>query len=199
MPRAAPGNPQENRMRSSFLIPTTLIALGAVPAFAAAPATPSEAELVVVTATRTPQNAERTGAAIDVLTAADLKTRQTVVLSDALAQVPGVTVSRNGGVGQVTTVFTRGASDGETLVLIDGVRIEDPSSTVQGPILQDVLVNGIDRVEVLRGPQSTLYGSDAMGGVINIISKRGGDNPFALNASAEGGSFGTYHLNAAIN
>ena len=186
-------------MRSSFLISTALIALGAVPAFAAAPATPSEAELVVVTATRTPQNAERTGASIDVLTAADLKTRQTVVLSDALAQVPGVTVSRNGGVGQVTTVFTRGASDGETLVLIDGVRIEDPSSTVQGPILQDVLVNGVDRVEVLRGPQSTLYGSDAMGGVINIISKRGGDYLFALNASAEGGSFGTYHLNAAVN
>lgn len=186
-------------MRSFLLLSTALIALSAAPAFAAAPASPNNAELVVVTATRTPQDAERTGASIDVLTAADLKIRQTVVLSDALAQIPGVTVARNGGVGQVTTVFTRGVSDGETLVLIDGVRIEDPSSTVQGPILQDVLVNGIDRLEVLRGPQSTLYGSDAMGGVINIISKRGGDTPFALNATAEGGSFGTYHLNAAVN
>ena len=186
-------------MRSSFLLSTALIALSAAPAFADPAPSPQPAELVVVTATRTPQDAERTGASIDVLTADDLKTRQTVVLSDALAQVPGVTVSRTGGVGQVTTVFTRGASDGETVVLIDGVRIEDPSATSQGPILSDVLVNGIDRVEVLRGPQSTLYGSDAMGGVINIISKRGGDSPFALNASAEGGSFGTYHLNAAVN
>ena len=97
-------------MRSSFLLSTALIALSAAPAFAAAPASPNNAELVVVTATRTPQDAARTGASIDVLTAADLKIRQTVVLSDALAQIPGVTVARNGGIGQVTTVFTRGAS-----------------------------------------------------------------------------------------
>ena len=186
-------------MRKSLLLCTALIALGASPAFAEDAASPLNAELVVVSATRTPQPESKTGASIDVITAADLKTRQAVVLTDVLATVPGLSVSRNGGVGQTTTVFTRGASDGQTLFLIDGVRIEDPSSTVQGPILQDVLVNGIDRIEVLRGPQSTLYGSDAIGGVVNIISTRGGDTPFALNASAEGGSFGTYRLNAAVN
>src|SRR5437868_3239080 len=114
VPHAAPANPQESLMRSSFLLSTALSVLSAAPAFAATPASPNDAELVVVTATRTAQDAERTGASIDVLAAADLKTRQTVVLTDALAQIPGVTVSRNGGVGQVTTLFTRGASDGET-------------------------------------------------------------------------------------
>lgn len=180
--------------KSSFLVTTAVAAC-----LLSAPARADTAELVVVSATRTPQPAARTGASISVITAADLKTRQTVVLTDVLAQVPGLSVSRNGGAGQTTTVFTRGAPDGQTLFLIDGVRIEDPSSTSQGPILQDLLVNNIERVEVLRGPQSTLYGSDAIGGVVDIFSRTGGDGPFALNASAEGGSFGTYHLNAAVN
>ncbi|MEI9888826.1 MAG: TonB-dependent receptor [Rhizomicrobium sp.] len=181
--------------KSFFLVSTALAAC-----ILSAPARAATAdELVVVTATRTPQPAAKTGTSISVITAEDLKTRQTVVLTDVLAQLPGLSVSRNGGVGQTTTVFTRGAPDGQTLFLIDGVRIEDPSSTSQGPILQDLLVNNIDRIEVLRGPQSTLYGSDAIGGVVNIVSRTGGDSPFGLNATAEGGSFGTYHLNAAVN
>jgi vitamin B12 transporter len=84
-------------------------------------------------------------------------------------------------------------------VLIDGVRINDPSSPDDQAILGDLLVNNIDRIEVLRGPQSTLYGSDAIGGVVDIFTKRGGPAPFALTASAEGGSFDTWHLNAGVN
>ncbi|HTT99600.1 MAG TPA: TonB-dependent receptor [Rhizomicrobium sp.] len=182
-------------MRKALLATTALFALTA-PAFADDDATP---ETVVVTATRTPQPIEKTGSSISVITAADLKVQQTDVLTDILAETPGLTVNRNGGVGQPTSISLRGAETGQTVVLIDGVRINDPSATDEGAILSDVLTNNIDRVEILRGPQSTLYGSDAMGGVVNILSKRGGDTPFGGTASAEGGSFDTFHLNAAAN
>jgi vitamin B12 transporter len=159
----------------------------------------SSIETVVVTATRTEQPLERTGESVSVITAEDLKDQQVVVLSDALGQTPGLTVNRNGEIGQPTTISLRGAESGQTLVLIDGVRMNDPSSTDEEAVLGDVLVNNTERVEILRGPQSTLYGSDAIGGVVNIITKRGGDTPFALDASVEGGSFDTYHLNVAAN
>src|SRR6185437_15224412 len=127
-----------------------------------------DSELVVVTATRTAQPADRTGESVSVVTGEDLKLQQTISVTDAL-------------------------------VLIDGVRINDPSSVDNQALLGDVLVNNIDRVEILRGPQSTLYGSTAIGGVVNIITRTGGDKPVDLRASAEGGSFDTYRLNAGAN
>jgi vitamin B12 transporter len=166
------------------------------PAFADDAATP---ETVVVTATRTPQPLDKTGQSISVITADDLKNQQIDVVTDVLAETPGLTVVRNGGMGQTTTVSIRGAEAGQTLVLVDGVRINDPSSPDDQAILGDLLTNNVDRIEVLRGPQSTLYGSDAIGGVVDILTKRGGAEPFAINASAEGGSFDTWHLNAAAN
>jgi vitamin B12 transporter len=156
-------------------------------------------ELVVVTATRTAQPADRTGESVSVITGEDLKLQQTVSVTDALQLTPASIVVRNGGVGQNATVSLRGAEVGQSLVLIDGVRINDPSSVDNQALLGDVLVNDIDRVEILRGPQSTLYGSTAIGGVVNIITRTGGDRPFDLHASAEGGSFDTYRLNAGAN
>lgn len=177
-----------------------LIALtSALLAGTALPAHADDIDTVVVSATRSPQPADKTGESVSVLDSAMLQSLQTTQLTDALALTPGLSVNRSGGLGQIATVSIRGAETGQTLVLIDGVRINDPSGTDNGAILGDVLVNNIDRVEVLRGPQSTLYGSDAIGGVIDIFSKRGGNNPFALTASVEGGSFDTYHLNAAAN
>jgi vitamin B12 transporter len=178
---------------------STTLALAMATAMPRAFADSTSDETVVVTATRTPQPAEKTGESISVITADDLKNQQTVVLSDALALTPGLAVNRDGEVGQPTSVELRGAESGQTLVLVDGVRINDPSATDEGAVLGDVLVNNIDRVEILRGPQSTLYGSDAIGGVVNIITRRGGGTPLALNATAEGGSFDTYHLNLAAN
>ncbi len=180
-------------MRKILLASVTLIAS---PAFADES---FDAETVVVTATRTPQPLEVTGSSMSVITADDLATQQTVVVTDILSQTPGLTVVRNGGPGQTTTVSIRGAEAGQTLALIDGVRINDPSSVDDQAILGDLMVNNIDRIEVLRGPQSTLYGSDAIGGVVNVLTRRGGDVPFAVTASAEGGSFDTWHLNAGAN
>jgi vitamin B12 transporter len=157
-------------------------------------------ETIVVTATRTPQPAEKTGQSVSVISNAELDLQQTISVADVLQETPGLTVVRPGGLGQsATTISIRGAEAGQTLVLIDGVRINDPSTVDNEPILGDLLVNNIDRIEVLRGPQSTLYGSDAIGGVVSIFTRRGADEPFALRASAEGGSLDTYRLNAAAN
>jgi vitamin B12 transporter len=187
---------QENVMRRTFLLSTAAIIAGFSPALADMNTDP---ETVVVTATRTPQPLEITGTSMSVITAEDLKIQQTVVVTDILAETPGLSVSRSGGVGQPASISIRGSETGQTLVLIDGARINDPSSVDDQAILADVLVNNIDRIEVLRGPQSTLYGSDAMGGVVNTLTKRGGDAPFGGTAMAEGGSFGTWHLNATTN
>jgi len=188
---------QENVfMRKVLLLSTAALAAGLSPAFADMSTDP---ETVVVTATRTPQPLDLTGTSMSVITADDLNIQQTAVVTDILAETPGLMVNRAGGVGQPASISLRGAETGQTVVLIDGVRINDPSATDEGAILSDVLVNHIDRIEVLRGPQSTLYGSDAIGGVVNILTKRGGGAPFGGTAMAEGGSFDTWHLNAAAN
>ena len=179
--------------KSLFLSSAALIASLATGAANAG----SSPETVVVSATRTPQPLEVTGTSMSVITDMDLETQQIDIVSDALARVPGLTVVRNGGPGQPTNILMRGAEAGQTLVIVDGVRINDPSSTTGYAVLGDVLANGIDRIEVLRGPQSTLYGSDAIGGVVNILTKRGG--PFTLRLQAEGGSFDTYRFNVAVN
>jgi len=183
-------------MQKSFL--TVTMAAAALLASSAS-AGADTVETVVVSATRTEQPMEKTGASLTVLTADDLTTQQTIVLSDVLKEVPSLVITRTGGVGQATTVSIRGAEQGQTVTLIDGIRLNDPGDVSEGTIFGDVLTNNISRVEILRGPQSTLYGSDAVGGVINIITKRGGDTPFALVASAEGGSLGTFHANVATN
>lgn len=157
----------------------------------------SGAETVVVTATRTAEPVERTGESVSVIGAAELSTQQIVFVADALAQTPGTVLVRSGGQGQITTMGLRGAEAGQTLVLVDGVRLNDPSSTDDEALLGDLLVNNIARIEVLRGPQSTLYGSDAIGGVVEIFTRMGGAD--ALEGSAEGGSFGTLRLNLAAH
>ena len=159
----------------------------------------ADLQQIVVSATRTAQPLDKTGSSMSVISAADLDLRQTLLVTDILAQTPGLTVSRNGGPGQSTSLYIRGAEPGESLVLIDGIRINDPSAPDGEAVLGDLLSNGIDRIEVLRGPQSTLYGSDAIGGVVNILTQRGGAGPLSLRLEAQGGTFDTQRLNAAAN
>ncbi|MGH8142454.1 MAG: TonB-dependent receptor plug domain-containing protein [Steroidobacteraceae bacterium] len=167
------------------------------------PASTSQADTglqeVVVSATRTEQPLDRTGSSIAVISGSDISTQQLLAVSGALAEVAGVSILRTGGPGQDTNLYLRGAAPGETLVLIDGIRINDPSTPDGQAVLGDLLVNDIARIEVLPGPQSTLYGSDAMGGVVNIITQRGGSQPLAAKLDAEGGSYGTWRVNAAAS
>jgi len=151
----------------------------------------------VVTATRTRTPGRQVGSAISVITGEELQRRQTTYVSDALRQIPGVAVNRTSGFGSSTDVRIRGAEANQTLVLIDGVKVNDPalSSTFN---FGNLLTSDVERIEVLRGPQSVLYGSDAVGGVVNIITKRGERGP-RVSTSAEYGSFDTKKSSADLS
>ena len=125
---------------------------------------------VVVTATRAEQDRREVGQAVTVVTRADLDRRQTVSVADLLATTPGVTISRNGSVGGFTGVRLRGAEAEQTLVVIDGVRVNDPSSPGGGFDFANLLAANVERIEVLRGPDSVPWGSQAIGGVVNVIT-----------------------------
>ncbi|AKH42869.1 vitamin B12 transporter [Altererythrobacter atlanticus] len=150
-------------------------------------------EFIVVTANRTPVRLDQVGQSVTVLTESAIEQSQQIGVTEILAQTPGVQFSRNGGRGATTSVYIRGAETGQTVILYDGVRIHDPSTTDGGASLTDVMTGDIGRIEVLRGAQSTLYGSQAIGGVINIISKTP-DEPFEGSVQAEAGEQGSYLL-----
>ncbi|WP_409020102.1 TonB-dependent receptor plug domain-containing protein [Brevundimonas vesicularis] len=152
---------------------------------------------IVVTANRSAQAIDRVGASVTVLTKAALEATQATALSDTLARTPGVSFTRNGGVGTSTTVNIRGAEGHHTVVLIDGVKMNDPSSTQGGANFSNLLVGDIGRIEILRGAQSTLWGSQAIGGVVNIITAEPTES-LQGGFSAEAGSFGTTYFRGGI-
>ncbi|MGV3679274.1 MAG: TonB-dependent receptor domain-containing protein [Acidovorax sp.] len=131
---------------------------------------PSMAE-TVVTATRTPQPLSDLVADVTVIDRETIETSGATGLADVLSRVPGIEISRNGGPGTTTSVFLRGAESRFTAVYIDGVRID--SQSTGGAAWESVPLAQIDRIEVLRGPAGAVYGSDAMGGVVQIFTKRG--------------------------
>ena len=145
---------------------------------------------IVVTATGTETNRNKTGQAISVIDADALQTSQTASISDILRTVPSVAIARNGGVGSQTSVFIRGGESSQTLVLIDGVRINDPSSPNAAFDFGALLTGNIDRVEVLRGPNSVIWGSQAIGGVISVRTAEPTEK-LTVNALAEVGSYDT--------
>lgn len=153
---------------------------------------------IVVTATRDELPIEQVGSSITVITAKQIEQQQKQTVADALRMVPGLDVVRSGGAGQTVSIFMRGADSRHTLVLIDGVELNDPSTTGGEYYFGFLTTDNIERIEVLRGPQSTLYGSHAIGGVINIITKRGSGRPTGF-VSAEGGSLSTAKESAGIS
>jgi len=166
--------------KSIILFSSVALACLAAPSFA------DEADQIVVTATRSEQPLSQVGASVTVIDAEKIKTRQSVAVVDLLRTVPGVTFSRNGGIGTTTSVNIRGAESDQTVALIDGVKINDPSTPGGGFNFGNMLTDNIARIEVVRGAQSVLWGSQAIGGVINMITAEPGER-IAANASAEYG------------
>lgn len=153
-------------------------------------------EPVVITATKIETPAERLGAAVTVITEEEIRARYYPSLADVLRQVPGVEVQRSGSLGKVTDVRIRGSSDKQIQVLVDGLRVK---RTTTGDFnFSSLAIDQIERIEIVRGPQSTLYGADAIGGVVHIITKRGQGPPSAT-LQFEGGSFETHRQQGSLS
>ena len=136
------------------------------------------------------------GNAVTVITREDLQRQQVRQVADALRSLPGVAVGRTGAYGNFTQVRIRGAEGNHTLVLIDGV---EANNTTDGELdFSNLSADDIERIEVIRGPMSALYGSNAVGGVINIITRRG-QGPLTLTLKTEAGSLGTGDVAARIS
>jgi len=153
---------------------------------------------IVVTATGVPQSPEDIGQAVTVIDRQTIEQRQTVALSDLLATTPGVTVTRNGGLGTLTAVRIRGAEGEQTLTLIDGVRVNDPSSPGGAFDFANLLAGSIDHVEVLRGPNSVPWGSQAIGGVVNVTTMQPADG-LQARGNVEYGSFNSVFANGGVS
>jgi vitamin B12 transporter len=150
-------------------------------------------EEIVVTALRLDTTARESGASISIIDEALIRARSYNFVSDALVSATGVTLNQNGPFGGQASIRIRGASSTQTLVLIDGVPANDTTSPGGGFNFGAVDTLDVQSIEVLKGPQSTLWGSDAMGGVVNIVSKPVEDK-LTGNVSASGGSFGSRRL-----
>lgn len=146
---------------------------------------------VLITATKTPTSAIEVASSYTLINSEYLKKYQNSSALEVLRTIEGISISQQGGPGKLGSIFTRGANSNHTLVLIDGVEMNDPSSTNNAYDLANLMIYNIDRIEIVRGPQSTLYGSEAMAGVINIITNRGSGKP-GVNFSGVGGSNGFY-------
>jgi vitamin B12 transporter len=153
---------------------------------------------VVVTATRIPTPEIEVASSVTIVTAEQISARQIRTLPDLLKEVPGLNVVQEGGPGGQTSLFMRGTNSDHTKVFIDGIDVADPSSATSSFDFGQLLTQDIQRVEILRGPQSGLYGSDAVGGVINVITKSG-SGPAQFTAGIEGGSFDTLNQTAGVS
>lgn len=142
---------------------------------------------VVVTATRTPIARERVPASVTVLDGAALRAQGVMLVSDALREVPGVAVVRAGSYGAQTSLFVRGGQSNYTKVLVDGIPYNDPGGALD---LANLTIDDIDRIEIVRGPSSVVFGSDAVTGVVQIVTRRRGATSRA-SLDARGGTYGT--------
>ena len=158
---------------------------------------PAIEQQIVVTANRTESPLAQVGSSVTILTGAQMRAEGIQWVADALRRVPGVTVSRSGGYGQLASLFMRGGESDYTKVLIDGIPVNDPGGAFNFGTLS---TSGIDRIEVVRGPQSALFGSDAIAGVVQIFTRRGTSERRLprFEAAAEGGNYSSSFYSAGI-
>jgi len=159
-------------------------------------AEPVQLDDVVVTATRRTISAAQALPAVIVIDRAAIERSGALDVAELLRFETGIEIARNGGPGQVTSVFIRGANSNHTLVLIDGVKVNP--GTAGGAALQNITPELVERIEIVKGPRSSLYGSEAIGGVINIITRRGAEGR-ELGARVQAGSYGTQGASANVS
>jgi len=174
----------------------SVLALAVLSASFAATAA-EQTDPVIVTATRTAQIADESVAPVIVIDRQTLEQNPGADVADILRMYAGIEIGRNGGPGQTTSVFIRGAESNHTLVMIDGVKINP--GTLGVAALQNIDLSMIDHIEVVKGPRSTLYGSEAIGGVINIITKRRKTDGSDFSAAVGGGSYNTREMRLAAD
>jgi len=162
------------------------------------PQTSSLQHEITVTANLTVTPRKEIASSITIITKKELERIKRTNVLEVLQSVPGISIIQNGPSGGAASVFLRGANSEHTLVMMDGIELNDPITPSRSYDLAHYTLENVERIEILRGPQSTLYGSDAMGGVINIITKKGHGKP-NINLSARGGSYNTYGGNTEIS
>lgn len=209
-----------NELSVSTAAAAALVAIGLNTAQAQDPAPQAAEELstIVVSPTRTPTPAQEVGSSVTVVPASgaadgapspgvasgaaqsgiQIERDQRRTVPEAIATVPGLTVFQQGGPGSQTSVFIRGTDPRHTKVLIDGIDMSDPSTPARTYEFGHLTTADLERIEVLRGPQSGLYGADALGGVISVVTKRG-EGPAKVSGTVEGGSFGTFNQFASLS
>ncbi|NOY67146.1 MAG: TonB-dependent receptor plug domain-containing protein, partial [Gammaproteobacteria bacterium] len=153
-------------------------------------------EPVIVTATRTARTADETLASVSVITRKDIEKLQAQSLQDLLRNEVGFSVVNNGGAGKNTSTFIRGAESDHVLVLIDGIKVG--SATTGTTAFQHLDIDQIERIEIVRGPRSSLYGSEAIGGVIQIFTRKGGKKTTPT-FSTSVGKYNTKKVNVGVS
>jgi len=149
---------------------------------------------IVVSTTRTETTMKKIGGnSVSIITAREIEEKNCHTVEEIIKTIPGITVVSSGGMGTKSSVFIRGADSKNTLVLIDGIMVNDPSGANRAANLADINLDNVERIEVVRGAMSVMYGSNATAGVINIITKKGKKDS-KMSATVEGGSYGTWKV-----
>ncbi|HXE56446.1 MAG TPA: TonB-dependent receptor [Gemmatimonadales bacterium] len=161
---------------------------------AQAPADSVELEEVVVTATRLPTSLDAVTAGVTVIPGEELRRRGVRFVADALRDVPGAAVVQGGSYGGVSSLFLRGGESDYVKVLVDGVPVNEPGGAYD---FANLTTDNVERIEIVRGPASVLYGADAVSGVVHVLTRRGAGRP-ALTAQVEGGTYGTVRWDAGF-